>query len=108
VTILLANLPYLMKGAVITLILAAVVVGAGTLLGLLAGIAAASRGPIVRGLVTFYIFLFRGVPVLVVMLLGYYLFPALGYRVDATVAVGTAQIVYVGAFVAEIVRSAIQ
>ena len=47
------------------------------------------------------------VPVLVVMFLGYYAFPALGYRVNAYVAVAVAQIVYVGAFVAEIVRSAI-
>ncbi|HUC45127.1 MAG TPA: amino acid ABC transporter permease, partial [Hyphomicrobiaceae bacterium] len=46
-------------------------------------------------------------PVLVVMFLGYYAFPAFGYRANAYVAVGAAQIVYAGAFVAEIVRSAI-
>jgi polar amino acid transport system permease protein len=49
----------------------------------------------------------RGIPVLVVMLLGYYLAPALGATPNAYVAVGAAQIVYVAAFAAEIVRSAI-
>jgi polar amino acid transport system permease protein len=41
------------------------------------------------------------------MFLGYYAFPTMGYRVNAYVAVGIAQIVYVSAFAAEIVRSAI-
>lgn len=106
--ILFANLPYLLKGAVITLALAAVVVTVGTLLGLLLGVMSAIGGRIVRALVTAYVFILRGIPVLVVMLLGYYALPALGYRAPAYIAVGAAQIIYVGAFVAEIVRSAIQ
>jgi His/Glu/Gln/Arg/opine family amino acid ABC transporter permease subunit len=105
--VLIANLPYLLKGAAVTVVLAAVVVSGGTLLGLLLGIVSASGGRLVRALTAVYIFALRGVPVLVVMLLGYYAFPALGYRVPAYVAVGAAQIFYVGAFVAEIVRSAI-
>jgi polar amino acid transport system permease protein len=60
-----------------------------------------------RAAIIVYVFVLRGIPVLVVMFLGYYLFPALGVRVNAYVAVGVAQIVYVGAFTAEIVRSAI-
>jgi polar amino acid transport system permease protein len=105
--ILISNLPYLLKGAVVTLALSAVVVTAGNLLGLLLGIISVSAGPLGRGVITTYIIVLRGVPVLVIMLLGYYTFPALGYRVPAYVAVGTAQIIYTSAFVAEIVRSAI-
>jgi polar amino acid transport system permease protein len=105
---LLANLPYLLKGAVVTLWLSLIVVTLGTLLGTLVGLSATVGGPIVRGLVTTYIFVLRGIPVLVVMLLGYYAFPALGIRTNAYVPVAVAQIVYVGAFVAEIVRSAVQ
>lgn len=105
--ILISNLPYLFKGAVITLALSAVVVIAGNLLGLLIGLISAMAGRLGAGLITAFIIVFRGIPVLVIMLLGYYLFPALGYRVPAYVAVGTAQIIYVSAFVAEIVRSAI-
>jgi His/Glu/Gln/Arg/opine family amino acid ABC transporter permease subunit len=105
--ILISNLPYLLKGAVVTLALSAVVVTAGNLLGLLIGIISVSVGRLGRSVITAYIIVLRGVPILVIMLLGYYTFPALGYRVPAYVAVGTAQIIYVSAFVAEIVRSAI-
>jgi His/Glu/Gln/Arg/opine family amino acid ABC transporter permease subunit len=105
--ILISNLPYLMKGAVITLVLAGVIVTIGNLLGLLIGAVSVSAGRFGQSLITVYIFVLRGIPVLVIMLLGYYMFPALGYRVPAYVAVATAHIVYVSAFVAEIVRSAI-
>src|SRR5205085_12471610 len=105
--VLVASLSYLLQGALVTLWLSVLVVGVGTLLGAGIGILAAVSGPPVQRLITAYVFILRGVPVLVVMFLGYYLFPAVGYRVNAYVAVGVAQIVYVSAFVAEIIRSAI-
>jgi len=107
VNVLVTNLPYLLRGALVTLWLAVIVVSLGTLLGTGLGILAAGKSRILRGAITVYIFALRGIPVLVVMFLGYYALPALGMRVDAYVAVGVAQIVYVGAFTAEIVRSAI-
>jgi polar amino acid transport system permease protein len=107
INVLLTNLPYLLRGALVTLWLALIVVTLGTLLGAGLGILAAGNSRIMRAAITVYIFALRGIPVLVVMFLGYYAFPALGVRVDAYVAVGLAQIVYVGAFTAEIVRSAI-
>jgi His/Glu/Gln/Arg/opine family amino acid ABC transporter permease subunit len=105
--VLLTNLPYLLRGALVTLWLALVVVTLGTLLGAGLGILATGKSRTMRAAITAYIFALRGIPVLVVMFLGYYAFPALGLRVDAYVAVGVAQIVYLGAFTAEIVRSAI-
>jgi His/Glu/Gln/Arg/opine family amino acid ABC transporter permease subunit len=107
VNVLIGNLPYLLRGAVVTLCLAVTVVTCGTLLGAGLGILATGGNRFVRGLITLYIFVLRGIPVLVVMFLGYYAFPAAGIRVDVYVAVGIAQIVYVGAFTAEVVRSAI-
>ena len=107
INVLLTNLPYLLRGALVTLWLALIVVTLGTLLGTGLGILAAGNSRMMRAAITVYIFALRGIPVLVVMFLGYYAFPALGVRVDAYVAVGLAQIVYVGAFTAEIVRSAI-
>jgi|SRR5581483_1074641 len=105
--ILIANLPYLFKGALVTLWLSVIVVTLGTLLGAGLGLWAGVGGRLVRRLITGYVFVLRGIPVLVVMLLGYYAFPALGLRVSAYVAVGAAQIIYIGAFVAEIARSAV-
>ncbi len=105
--VLLGNLPYLLQGAVVTLWMSVAVVGLGTLLGVGMGILATTRSRVAQNLVTGYIFVLRGIPVLVVMFLGYYAFPAFGLRVNIYVAVGLAQIVYLGAFVAEITRSAI-
>jgi His/Glu/Gln/Arg/opine family amino acid ABC transporter permease subunit len=107
VDVLVKNLPYLLNGALITLWLAAAVVSLSTILGIAVGTIGAVGGRVARALVTAYIFILRGMPVLVVMFLGYYAFPALGYRMNAYMAVGLAQIIYAGAFVAEVVRSAI-
>jgi polar amino acid transport system permease protein len=105
--VLIANLPYLLRAAEMTLVLAVAVITFGTLLGSVLGIAAATGGRLVRAGVTAYIFALRGIPILVVMFLGYYALPAIGLRVNVYVAVAIAQIVYVGAFTAEIVRSAV-
>jgi His/Glu/Gln/Arg/opine family amino acid ABC transporter permease subunit len=105
--VLVRNLPYLLNGAVMTLWLSLAVVTLSTLLGVIVGTIGAVGGRVARALVTAYIFTLRGIPVLVVMFLGYYAFPALGYRANAYIAVAAAQIIYAGAFVAEIVRSAI-
>ncbi len=107
-SVLVANLPYLLRGAVVTLWLALAVVVLGTLAGAALGIVAALGGRLARAAITAYILTLRGIPVLVVMFLGYYALPAMGVRVSATVAVGLAQTIYVSAFVAEIVRSAIR
>lgn len=105
--VLQSNLPYLLQGAVYTVILSVIVVSCGTVLGVGVGVLAAVGGNILRSLITAYIFIFRGVPVLVVMFLGFYSFPAVGLRLDAYTAVAISMIVYVGAFVAEATRGAI-
>jgi His/Glu/Gln/Arg/opine family amino acid ABC transporter permease subunit len=106
-SVLAANLPYLLRGAMVTLWLALSVVMGGTLLGIGIGTLAAVGGRFIRAVTTVYVFALRGIPVLVVMFLGYYTLPGLGFRVNAYVAVGLAQAIYVSAFAAEIVRSAI-
>jgi His/Glu/Gln/Arg/opine family amino acid ABC transporter permease subunit len=105
--ILIANLPYLLKGAQVTLWLSLAVVSLGTLLGIVIGILATIGNVFLRAFITSYVFTLRGIPILVIMFLGYYACPALGIPVNAYIAVGAAQIIYVGAFVAEITRSAI-
>ena len=106
-TVLVSNLPYLLRGALVTIQLAAVVVILGTSLGIGLGIMATARHRFVQRIITAYIFVLRGIPVLVVMFLGYYAFPAIGFRLNAYVAVGIAHLIYVSAFVAEIVRGSI-
>lgn len=105
--VLSVNLPYLLKGAVVTLWLSAAVISASMALGIALGaLGAVGPGP-VRLLVAGYVFVLRGIPVLVIMFLGYYTFPALGVRVNAYTAVAVSMIVYVAAFIAETTRGAI-
>ncbi len=106
--VLIQNLPYLMKGALQTLWMAAIAVFIGTLLGLVLGFAAVSRYLIVRGLIDAYIFVLRGIPVLVLMFITYYAFPAMGYRISSYAAVTVALVLYAGAFYTDVVRGALR
>ena len=105
--ILTANLPYLMKGALQTLWLAGVGVGLGTLLGIVLGVTGAMVGGAVPALIGTYVFVIRGIPVLVWMFLAYYMLPQLGLVVGDMTAVIGALILYTGAFVTEIARGAV-
>lgn len=105
--VLRASLPYLLQGALATLLLAIAVIVLGTALGIALGALATTALRLVRTVIAAYIFLLRGVPVLVVMFLFYYALPEAGIRVSGYVSVGLAQTFYVAAFAAEIVRSAI-
>ena len=105
--ILIANLPYLMKGTVQTLWLAVVGVGLGTLLGMALGVTSAMVGGGVPALIGTYVFIIRGIPVLVWMFLAYYMLPQLGLVVGDVTAVIGALVLYTGAFVTEIARGAV-
>jgi His/Glu/Gln/Arg/opine family amino acid ABC transporter permease subunit len=102
-----ANLPYFMKGAVQTVWLALAGVGFGTIFGLIIGVANASMGGGVAKFINVYVFLIRGIPVLVWMFLAYYMLPQLGLIIGDLFAVIGSLILYTGAFVSEIARGAV-
>ena len=102
-----SNLPYLMKGAVQTVWLGLVGVGFGTVLGLILGILNAAMGGFTAGLINIYVFIIRGIPVLVWMFLAYYMLPQLGLFIGDKFAVIGSLMIYTGAFVAEIARGAV-
>jgi His/Glu/Gln/Arg/opine family amino acid ABC transporter permease subunit len=105
--ILFQNLPYLMKGAVQTIWMSLLTLFFGTLLGLCLGFAAVSRFRALRAVIDTYIFVIRGIPVLVLMFITYYAFPAMGYRISNYAAVTIALVIYAGAFYTDIVRGAL-
>ena len=102
-----SNLPYFMKGAVQTVWLALAGVGFGTIFGLILGVANASIGGGVAKFINVYVFLIRGIPVLVWMFLAYYMLPQLGLIIGDLYAVIGSLILYTGAFVSEIARGAV-
>ena len=102
-----SNLPYLMKGAVQTIWLGLAGVGFGTVLGLILGILNAAMGGFTAGLINIYVFIIRGIPVLVWMFLAYYMLPQLGLIIGDKISVIGSLMIYTGAFVAEIARGAV-
>lgn len=105
--ILISAFPYLLKGAVITFWLAVVTIVAGSLLGAVLGILSVFAPASVRAAITAYVFVIRGIAILVLMFLTYYALPAMGVLLGDYVTVSGALIVYCGAYVTEIVRGAI-
>lgn len=106
--VLVQSLPYLAKGAVQTVWMALVAIVIGSVIGLGLGLVAVSRFKTLRWLIDGYIFLTRGIPILVLMFITYYAFPALGYRVSSYTAVTAALTAYAAAFYTDVIRGALQ
>jgi polar amino acid transport system permease protein len=106
--VLFSNLPYLLQGAAVTAVFALTAVFSGTLLGIVLGVVSTLVPRPLSWLFIAYVFVIRGIPVLVLMFLGYYALPGLGLRVDVYYAVGGALVIYSAAFVTEITRGAIR
>jgi len=106
--VLVQSLPYLAKGALQTVWMAVVAIFVGSVAGLVLGLAAVSRFTALRWLIDAYIFLTRGIPILVLMFITYYAFPAMGYRVSSYTAVTVALALYATAFYTDIMRGCLQ
>lgn len=102
------DLQYLAQGAAVTVLMSVIVLLASGIFGTLLGIIATIVPWPVRLILDTYLFALRGVPILVVMLIGYYSAPAFGYRGYAIVPVTIAMGIYLTALVMEIIRGAIQ
>lgn len=105
--VLLQSLPYLAKGAVQTIWMSALAIAIGSLVGLALGLAAGSKSRLARWAIDTFIFLTRGIPVLVLMFITYYAFPAVGYRVSSFTAVTVALTLYAAAFYTDVMRGAL-
>ncbi|WP_448206926.1 amino acid ABC transporter permease [Azospirillum sp. sgz302134] len=106
-TLIANNLPYLIKGAGMTIAVSL----AGILLGQILGavvcvlrLSAGRAGDLIGGV---YVSFFRGVPLLIQLLLIYYLLPLIGINVPALVAAISALGLASGAYVSEIYRGAL-
>lgn len=101
------NLGYLLKATQVTLAMALATVVLSFLLGTLLGVTAALGGVLVRSVLAVYVYIVRGVPVLVLIFIAYFGLPRLGFDAPNYVAATIALVVYFAAFVADIVRGSI-
>jgi His/Glu/Gln/Arg/opine family amino acid ABC transporter permease subunit len=104
--VIVQNLPFLLAGLATTAQLAFTAMVGGTLLGVVLGSIRYSEAPVVAQLAAAYIEVVRGTPLLVVLLICFFGFPALlGYRTDATSAAALGFVLFIGAYLAEDFRS---
>lgn len=105
---ILSILPILAKGAFMTVKLTAITIVLGTGLGLIAALAKVSRIPLFSLPAHFYTWVIRGVPLLLQLYLIYYGFPQIGLELEPFPAAVLAFSVCAGAYIAEIIRAAIE
>ncbi|PMQ00740.1 MAG: ABC transporter permease [Dictyoglomus sp. NZ13-RE01] len=102
------GLPYLWKGAVMTLRLTVISVSIGIILGLIISLARISKRPYLRYPASIYVEVIRGTPLLMQLLIIYYALPSLGLNLPAITASITGLSLNSAAYVGEIFRGGIQ
>ena len=99
-----SSMPFLLTGAVWTVVYSLVSVVIGFLIAVPVCTASLSGSRALRWLATFYVSFFRGVPLIVQLLIAYYVLPGLGLNISSTVAALGALSVCTAAYQAEILR----
>lgn len=102
-------LPLLLNGIQLTIIITIVGIFFGFILGCIAGLARLSKNKVVYGVATVYIEIIRGTPIIAqVLFLHFGLSDLLGVNLHAVTSGCIAIAINAGAYIAEIVRGAVQ
>lgn len=98
---------YLLRGAGMTLLMAAVSVVPATICGVLLAVAQVFGNRAARSIVVVYLFLVRGIPLLVLLTFTYYLLPLTGIDLPPFWGVVVVFALYYAAFMSEVFRAGI-
>jgi glutamine transport system permease protein len=102
-------IPVLLTGVKLTIVITAVGLGVGFLLGIASGLMKISQNALIRKLAGVYIESIRGTPLMVQVMFIYFGLPlAIGMRIPPAIAGISAIGINSGAYIAEIVRGAFQ
>ncbi len=107
-TIIREILPFLLKGALLTIFFSATSEVIGIIIGLVTSVIRVTRIKVLSQLAVAYVDLFRGTPLLMQIIFIYYALPYLGINLPAIVAGIVALSVNSGAYVSEIFRAGIE
>ncbi|MET0210091.1 MAG: ABC transporter permease subunit, partial [Burkholderiaceae bacterium] len=102
------HIGFLLQGALWTVVLSLCAFLGGGLMGLLIALCRISRFRLLRTLAAGYIQLVQGVPLLVIMFVGYFGLPAIGLPVTPLTAATLSMTVWVGAYLGEFWRGSLQ
>ena len=107
--VILKNLPFLLTGLRVTAEIALLSIVGGTLLGVAIGVLRYLRAPFVAQCLDLYVLFMRGTPLLVVLFICYFALPALlGYKTSAYWAASLGFVLFIGAYLAEDIRSGLR
>ncbi len=101
-------MPFLLKGAVVTIQISLLAMALALVLGLVAAIGRMSRSRLLRFVAGFYIEVIRGTPLLVQLFIVYYGLPSYGIRLDPFTAGFLTLGVHYGAYLSEVYRAGIE
>src|SRR5579862_2221947 len=99
--------PFMLAGALTTIWLSVLSMAFGILLGFVAALMKMSRIPAVRALAGFYIWLWRGTPLLIQLVIIYTGLPQIGLRLGVVTSALIGLSLNEGAYFAEIMRAGI-
>jgi polar amino acid transport system permease protein/cystine transport system permease protein len=103
-----AALPFLLRGALLTIALTLASQALGTFFGFFLALGRMSRRSPLRGVVWVYVWIFRGTPLLLHLFLIYYGAPLVGVTFDAIPAAIIAMTISSSAYNCEIIRAGLQ
>lgn len=107
-SVMLASLPFLWQGLLVTLEVSVVVVATALVVGLLFGLGLAYAPRVIAWPIRLYSDIIRGLPLLILIFAIYYGLPALGVRIGNLWAAFLALAAFESAHVAEVARGALQ
>lgn len=106
INLLINSLPQLMRGAAVSIQIAALSCTIGLTLGTIIGLIQSGKGKFFKALTIIYVTFFRGTPMLIQLLFAFYVLPNVGISAfwAAIIAIGLNS----GAYVSQIIRSGIK
>jgi len=106
-SVVLARLPLLLVGAVMTIEFAVLSLILGTVFGIIAGLMRISKNPVLSRIAFLYVWIIRGTPLLVQLYLLYFGLPQIGLKLEPWTAGVLGMGFNTGAYISEVVRSGI-
>ncbi|WP_300001444.1 amino acid ABC transporter permease [uncultured Cedecea sp.] len=103
-----AHLQFLLEGTVWTIVLSLMAFGGGGLVGFLIALGRITPIRPIRFLVTGWVQLVQGTPLLIIMFMVYFGLPGLGFSISPLLAAGVSLTIYASAYLGEIWRGCIQ
>lgn len=105
--IIISNLPYLLKAALVTVHLAFWIILISLITGSILGILSIGENKFLRYIVLTYVFVFRGIPLLIQLFFLFFILPVIGIHLNPFVTGVIVMSIYDGAYITEIIRGAL-